>query len=162
MEQNVQKQTSGCDSYCVRSVLGGTGQDTCIICAGYKENPLDETSIGALLHLIKEQDAKLTVVYHIPQSLSHYGKVDSLVTAGAMSDFVDYVYGLEQEESLVFFQKLAHSLARTSADGVGHSEKPSDEKNMGDIAIIREPHEWKKLLQGIQERYAQVLIFSPK
>ncbi len=146
MEQNVQKQTSGCDSYSLRHVFSATGQGHCLICSGYKDTPLQEADIQTLLALKAQHNAVVKLYYHIPQSLSHYGKVDSLVTAGAMSDFVDYVFSLEKEEAQSFFAR-AHDALGLDANSV---------------EIIREPADWQKTLHTLQGEYAEILHFSAK
>ncbi len=145
MEQNFQEQTSGHHSYCLRLSISARGQGACIIFSGFKEHPLEESHVKALCALQKEHNAHVELFYHIPASLTHYGKVDSLVTAGAMDDFVHYVQGLEQEEAEAFFAGTKQALT------------PPWEG----IYMVREPHDWKKALKLLCSQFERVLLYAP-
>ncbi len=146
MEQNVQKQASRCNSYYLRTVFSVAGQAHCLICSGYKDTPLQSADVQKIVQLKEQYEASVKLYYHIPQSLSHYGKVDSLVTAGAMEDFLEYVYSLENSEAQSFFVNLQKALGQESCP----------------VEIIREAPDWDKALQKLQGEYAQILHFSPK
>ncbi len=155
MEQIIQKQTSGRYSYSIRRLSGIVSQGSgvkhiCLLCQGRKDAPLDgflPTQLGAeFLSLMKKyvDSAKnAQAVYYIASSLSHYGKVDSLVTAGAMDDFVEYVYQLEQEEAQKYFAPVEQAL------GVKLT-----------INFVREPEDEAKLLQSLQKDYHEILLCS--
>ncbi len=156
MEQNIKEQTSGCHRYSMRCVSGVAGQGACIkncvVVQGRKDVPLCHDDVTSLVALIQEygaqkHGAQVRVIYHVASSLSHYGKVDSLVTAGAMADFVDYVYQLEQEEAQKYFASFEKAL-----ENIGHNELA--------LHFVREAEDEAKILASLQKVYAKIIICS--
>ncbi len=151
MEQNIQEQTSGHHRYSMRCVSGATGQvsgiKTCVLCQGRKDTPLSAADIASLASLAQEQSAHVQGVYHIASSLSHYGKVDSLVTAGAMDDFVNYVYQLEREEAQKYFAELEKALQGNMSHEFA-------------VHFVREEQDWDVILASMQKLYAKIIICS--
>ncbi len=145
MEQNIQEQTPRHHRYHLRCDFSASGQGACIIFSGHKEAPLEPEDVQAFLALHKKDAAHVELFYHIPSSLTHYGKVDSLVTAGAMADFVEYVQKQEVEEAKAFFAALA-----------AHVPKALEE-----IYIVREPKDWEKALKVLGKAYAKIGQFAP-
>ncbi len=145
MEQTFQKSPAGCHRYLLRHIVGVVGQDHCVVCRGQKDTPLHEDDVLALLRCVQERTAHVKMYYYIPQSLSHYGEVDSLAPAGAMQDFVDYVQGLEKEEAEEFFRDLVHA-----SEGWTY-----------EISLIRDLGTWAGICKNLEKQYAKIFLFEP-
>ncbi len=145
MEQNFQEQTSRFDSYLLRRILGSHSQGTCIACLAHKDVPLSEADVAGLVSAAHELNATVRLYYYIPQSLSHYGKVDTLVTAGAMEDFVDYVHELEESDAKAFYAETHHALSI------------KDEE----IILVHELKAWEKELQRLQKNFSEIRLMEP-
>ncbi len=145
MEQTFQEQTTGRHCYLLRRLSGTSGKTACVICLGQKDIPLENDDMQRVLHFVQEHAAKLLLYYYVPQSLSHYGKVDSLAPAGAMEEFVEYVQELEREDACAFFREL---LQITNS----HSDN---------IHLVHEWHIWERALHDMQKHWGKCFVFEP-
>ncbi len=146
MEQNFKKQTAGYHSYSMRCLLGTHSENHCIVCLANKDIPLTETNIAQLTELAQKCTSPIKAYYYIAKSLSHYGNVDHLAPAGAMEEFVDYVYGLEKEEAATFFKSLNQLI----------------EDGKAEVHILRGEHEWQKTLQVLKKNFAKIHLLAPE
>ncbi len=146
MEQTFQEQTAGCHRYLLRRMSGASGKTACIVCLGQKGYPLEPDDVQRFVHTVQERmTATLMLYYYVPQSLSHYGKVDSLAPAGAMEEFVEYVQELEREEAEEFFRDILQATGARSDV----------------IHLVYEWHAWEAICDDIHKRFADCVLFEP-
>ncbi len=122
-----------------------TQPSTALVCLATRATP--PVQVATVLPHATANAVQVIGLYLLAVDLAHYGQVDHLAPAGAMSEFTDYVQQQAQEEAQQAFAPLRAALA-PHALPLQVFTAPARE---GVHAVLHQ----------LAQHYAQVLLFLP-